>query len=283
VGKQLNEEGTTMNVTSIKCGNCGGNHPSVNAVKACHDSADRTSQPTTRSYPYEQPEVYYSGPARREQGHPWSGAVPASQKQLDFIQTLIAEKEVPGHENGWLVALESQLGRPFAEPPVPATLGKFEASQAINKLIKLPARYKSSPTRQEAVARSITQDGMYRNPSTGEIFKVQFNRASGDGRRLYAKQLIGTTMLNETNFDREPERIVAITLEGEKRDDIEWSFEYTPGAMRTLKPEWRMSIEEAKQFGALYGTCVRCSRTLTKEESIERAMGPVCAGKANWA
>jgi len=56
-------------------------------------------------------------------------------------------------------------------------------------------------------------------------------------------------------------------------------FVYDPGAVRRLRPEHRMSLEEAKEFGALYGTCCVCGRTLTNEDSIEAGIGPVCAGK----
>jgi uncharacterized protein DUF6011 len=118
----------------------------------------------------------------------------------------------------------------------------------------------------------VTQDGMYRSPQTGEIFKVQWNRGSGDGRRLYAKQLI-MWVLDGHHALRE------IPLEGSKVEGVSSEFQYAPGAMRFIRPDWRMTMEEAKAFGALYGTCVRCGRTLTLEESIERAMGRVCASK----
>lgn len=123
---------------------------------------------------------------------------------------------------------------------------------------------------------AVTQDGMYRNPQTGEIFKVQWNRGSGDGRRLYAKQLI---------MHVDGGRWTRIPLEGflPKPEETHAEFRYAPGAMRVIRPEWRMSMEEAKAFGALYGTCLRCGRDLTLEASIERAMGSTCAKKANWA
>lgn len=57
------------------------------------------------------------------------------------------------------------------------------------------------------------------------------------------------------------------------------SWEYAPGAVTKLRAEFKIGLEGAKQFGALYGRCIRCSRTLTAEESIEKAMGPVCSGK----
>jgi hypothetical protein len=124
----------------------------------------------------------------------------------------------------------------------------------------------------------VTQDGMYRNPETGEIWKVQFNRATGDGRRLYAKQLeLDSAITGDT--------ITRIPLSDDRggAEQFRAEFVYAPGAIRNIRPKWRMTIEDAKKFGAMYGTCVRCARTLTREESIDRAMGPVCAKASNWA
>lgn len=108
----------------------------------------------------------------------------------------------------------------------------------------------------------VTQDGMYRTPD-GEIFKVQFNRGEGDGRRLYAKKLVVV---------REPVR-----EEGKVASvPAVIRFDYIAGAIRKLTPVMKMTLEDAITFGALYGTCLRCGRTLTREESIDRSMGPVC-------
>lgn len=60
------------------------------------------------------------------------------------------------------------------------------------------------------------------------------------------------------------------------------SWEYAPGAMRRLAEEDRLSIEEAGKFGKLYGECINCHRTLTKQESIDAGIGPICAGKADY-
>lgn len=135
-------------------------------------------------------------------------------------------------------------------------------------------RYKDAGQRQRVAkapsASEVTQDGMYRDPESGQIYKVQFNRASGDGRRLYAKALV---------IHAEPVRDEG----GKITTPAEVSFEYAPGAMRKIRPEWRMSKDEAVRFGALYGTCVRCGRTLTLEASIERAMGSTCSAAKNWS
>lgn len=54
---------------------------------------------------------------------------------------------------------------------------------------------------------------------------------------------------------------------------------YIAGAMPRLTPDHKMTMAQAREFGETYGMCVNCGATLTDETSIERAMGPICAGK----
>lgn len=56
-------------------------------------------------------------------------------------------------------------------------------------------------------------------------------------------------------------------------------FQYEQGAIHHIQAEWRMTLEQAKEFGVLYGTCMVCGRTLTDERSIAAGIGPICAGK----
>lgn len=127
--------------------------------------------------------------------------------------------------------------------------------------------------KRAAGSQKVTEDGMYRNPATGEIFKVQFNRAEGDGRRLYAKRMIAWTE------EGDEIRSFSVTAGAKATKLGRVSFLYAQGAMAKISPAWKLSLEEAKAFGALYETCIRCGKTLTLEESIERAMGSTCAKK----
>ena len=107
------------------------------------------------------------------------------------------------------------------------------------------------------------EDGMYRTED-GSIYKVQ-HAVHGSGNQ-YAKHLV---VVSEPIRDEAGTIIEPAVIE----------FVYAPGAVTRLTPDQRMTLDEAKHFGALYGTCVRCGRTLTREDSIERMMGPVCATK----
>ena len=123
------------------------------------------------------------------------------------------------------------------------------ASRWIDRMIN-----KVRELRQEQrVARPSVgiEDGMYLLDDT--VYKVQ-HAVHGSGNQ-YAKRLV----------PNEP---------GQKAQ-----FVYAPGVVRQLRPKHRMTKEQAKQWGALYGTCVRCGAVLTAEDSIDRMMGPVCATK----
>lgn len=66
------------------------------------------------------------------------------------------------------------------------------------------------------------------------------------------------------------------------------SWEYDNSQSRKLMAEVkagklsRVTPEDAKRFGDLYGVCMKCSRTLTDPESIANGIGPVCADKMGW-
>lgn len=119
--------------------------------------------------------------------------------------------------------------------------------EAISEFI---ATMKSQPKRVEKSRTMdiLVDEGMYMKD--GAIFKVQ--RAVHGSGHLYAKRL------------------------------TESGFEFAPGIVAALRPEDKMTVAQAKEYGALYGTCCVCGRTLTDEKSIEAGIGPICGGKADW-
>ena len=95
----------------------------------------------------------------------------------------------------------------------------------------------------------VAPEGFYHN-SLG-IFKVVTNAGSG---HRYAKLLT-------------------------RHEDGSHSWEFAKGAVTKLQPQTKLTQEAAAQFGALYGTCICCLRTLDNEESIALGIGPVCLKK----
>ena len=64
-------------------------------------------------------------------------------------------------------------------------------------------------------------------------------------------------------------------LYGEQLDPNEGQFEYKPGIILRLKA--RMTLDEAKEWGARFGRCCVCGNLLTVEKSMQEGIGPVCA------
>ncbi|WP_329368829.1 DUF6011 domain-containing protein [Streptomyces sp. NBC_00669] len=93
------------------------------------------------------------------------------------------------------------------------------------------------------------EPGMYARD--GKVYRVVLSEAG----RLYAK----------------------LWTEGD--NDTPARFEFAPGAIRDLRPEHRMSADDAKAYSRRLGACCVCGKTLTDPASIERGIGPVCADK----
>lgn len=107
------------------------------------------------------------------------------------------------------------------------------------------SEYMAMPTVRKAFSSTSELDeGMYR--MNDEIFKVYRTQAGH----------LATKQLTEDGFEymgRKP--------------------------LHSLTAEHRMTLDEAKEYGKVTGTCCNCGRTLTNEESIEAGIGPICAGK----
>lgn len=58
--------------------------------------------------------------------------------------------------------------------------------------------------------------------------------------------------------------------------------ERAPGVVKQLTPEMKLTEQLAAQYGMRTGRCCICSKELTKQESIDRGIGPVCYGKMGW-
>lgn len=225
---------------SITCGNCGQTHESVADVRACHQNTLEKS----------------STLGERMQSYGTTTAT-ATQKQIDFVKRLQAELGVDG-------------------PVVGANTTRAQASSIIEDLLKRKGEgsQKPAPTRtnlswDNGKGRADTsidrEDGIYVVDGDGDskIYKVyQTQRGISCVKQL----AIDWDLVNDKSGE-EP-----------GHNPAEWQYlgrtdRHLPAAAR------KMSIDEAKQFGKIYGFCVRCGRTLTDETSIAEGIGPVCAGK----
>jgi hypothetical protein len=56
-------------------------------------------------------------------------------------------------------------------------------------------------------------------------------------------------------------------------------YEYAPGAFRVLDASAKIGLERANELSLQVGACMVCGRTLTAKESVQRGIGPICAGR----
>lgn len=143
-----------------------------------------------------------------------------------------------------------------------APLTRKGASNMIGWLSGLPkkATAKAAPAAPAKQERVELEDGMYL--FDGNYYKVQ-HAVHGSGNQ-YAKVAV---------IEDVPSHL------GAAHDEVTVRFEYARGVVAKLRPEHKLTYEQAKAFGALYGTCCRCGKTLTDELSIALGIGPVCGGR----
>lgn len=109
------------------------------------------------------------------------------------------------------------------------------------------------------------EDGMYRS-NTGHIYKV-YHTVNGANQQV-AKRLMIRQPKAEFNFGTQDVGPVEVYFKYEGKAPLAF-----------LKPSMRLTLEQAREFGALYGTCCMCGKTLTNELSIALGIGPVCGNR----
>jgi hypothetical protein len=60
---------------------------------------------------------------------------------------------------------------------------------------------------------------------------------------------------------------------------VNGAYCYAKGVVFKLRPEERLTLEQAKAWGRENVRCIRCGTKLEKESSREAGIGPVCATK----
>jgi hypothetical protein len=63
-------------------------------------------------------------------------------------------------------------------------------------------------------------------------------------------------------------------LYAERFNEVSFKFEYERGLVYSL--EKRMTLDEARAWGARLGRCAVCGKTLTANKSVDDGIGPVC-------
>lgn len=174
------------------------------------------------------------------------GARQATEKQIKFLLRLAGDRIFPQlGETGdaRVAAIETLQGD--------GRLTGQTASRLIDALLRAPV---DRAARQDE--RAQLTPGVYE--VNGEIFNVKWNKTK---THTYATRLV------------EKPHVQRLTESG---DTISIEFEYAPGAINTIRPHHKMTLERARELTIRYGRCLACGRTLKVADSVERGIGPVC-------
>lgn len=202
-------------------------------------------------------------PARRKTAYD----PPATDRQISFLTAL--DQQLRSSHVGYQYLLDdghSDIEHLLVAHESGANLiGKAKASELIDWCLKqkesIPPAPKAEPVYKDA-GLAVTEGIWLTHTNTDDpkVWKIQVaHHGSGN---LYGKLLTNT---------------------GQGKSG--WQFVYESGVVGLVAGHLRsgtgekLTPEKAAAFGHLYGVCCVCGATLTDEDSIERGIGPVCAGK----
>lgn len=209
----------------------------------------------------------------------------ASQKQLKWLRDLLNGKDYSAFPDDWRATCD-RLKEAFVDIANagygPESLNTFLVMNArkpvthedfqklLPKLQEAPYSRKEEMSLTEPTAQQksliATTDGMFKKGDT--FYKLRFAKTG----KLWAHRLV---------FLLSPEQLKA-KQENDIRNGIEDKTSYVKfrfaGAPKSLgiREDMKLTHEDAKAFGALYGMCCNCGRLLTNEVSIHLGIGPVC-------
>ena len=169
-----------------------------------------------------------------------TATTPATDKQRQFIESLLAQRDLSGtvYEN-WT--------------PDWTRATRQAASSVIDALLDLPRA-------TEAPAPQATGSG---HPS--EMQAGVYVYAGDQYARVYRGQQSGRMLAKRIHFV-------------EIGEGTGVSYEYLGLAAKVLGPDAeRLPVEEVGSLGIHSGTCLICGRRLDDPESVDRGIGPVCA------
>lgn len=192
-----------------------------------------------------------------------------SPAQDKFIRQLITERAWLYTELGQTddaAAVTGYLDTFYTPSEVRDARTTIDRMIATNKDLRARLRKITVPT-VAAAADEKVGEGLYH--LDGKNYRVTPNKA---GTRFYAKEVVNTPKTDDYG--------TRVFKDG--KPVFKTHFEYRPGVIFKLTPAHKMTKEQAKAHGAYAGTCVRCGRTLTREDSIDRMVGKHCAGLMGW-
>jgi hypothetical protein len=172
---------------------------------------------------------------------------PPSEKMIRFIRSLAAERDL-----GELAEVTQELARNVDDAVRRQVLDRYAAMSLIDVLKAAPLN-----------AATVAGDGGTVGPGVylrnGELFVVKLNRAR---TRVFARRVVEIqNSARRVNEDGERVRVDLI---------------YAAGAVQTLRPADRLSLEDARPYLVRFSNCVVCGAALKDAASVLDSIGPVC-------
>lgn len=173
----------------------------------------------------------------------------ATENQRDYFRNLNSQIKDPGYR----ITEDDILSITFAEVNKQLdflkSIIKAETEEAKTHLKEAMTLANDS----EEFIPDVVIPGFYRD-NNNEMWKVQFNKAQ---THMYALKQVA------------PKK-----------------YEFVSGAIKSITPDMFVSLnpvsvtlDEAKAYGRKTGRCYMCSRELTRQESIDKGIGPICESK----
>lgn len=201
-------------------------------------------------------------PARR------SIRIPAEPKitepQRRFILALLDQHEVaPEHADRLVKMLR------ISEDPEEFGMSKATASKTIDWLKEQPAKARTqAPARESGISKFRDDVPAGRYAVTGDDGTTDFYKVDRPDEGRWAGYVFVKLLIAHGGFG----------------DDLAEQRLSMPAQITILDRIADAGVAESMQrYGREIGRCGHCGRTLTDNESIERGIGPVCAGKMGWS
>lgn len=196
---------------------------------------------------------------------PAPGARPLSEGQRFYLRDLMIDRAtLKGMDlDATRIELDRWLdGLTFEDCRDKRMIDRAKADNA--RLRKLYGPLAMDALGKPQLAPTELEDGMYVTED-GTIWKV-YHTVHGRNVQV-AKEIVITKAFDDPNADIP---IPADTAE----------FVYRGmGPLPHIAKGRRLTLDEAREFGHLYGVCCRCAATLTDELSIHLGIGPICGGR----
>lgn len=167
--------------------------------------------------------------------------IPATVPQLDTLNKFVHDERIPAPV---AYGIQSYIDR--------CQMTKEMASDILDMLVA----YTSKPH-----VKPVTEPGIYVDKKTGAFYLVKRSQIN----RLYAMDLV----INDLG-ERNPDGTWKV------KPRFEWVYQNGHGTVKKLSADWKATPEQMKQWGDIWGYCLKCHAELTRQDSIDRGMGKTC-------